>query len=74
MRRIIGHMIFKATDQIPMKFQNVSDGAGGMIPEVAVAGNFPKYILYKEVKRVPEDPEPPKARVLINDGKKEVKV
>jgi len=72
MRRIIGHMIFKAGDELPKRFDNVHICTGEPPRNVHLVGEFPRYVLYSEIitpSLLKKVRAPRKAKVIANDGR-----
>jgi hypothetical protein len=71
MRRIIGHMIFKPGDELPKRFDNVHICTGEPARTVHLVGEYPRYILYREIApglvKTPRTPR--KAKVIVTDGR-----
>ena len=65
MRRIIGHLVYNVGDELPQCFDKVHICDGEPPVDVHFAGEFQRYILYKELP--PEIPVP-RAKVLVRDG------
>jgi hypothetical protein len=68
MRRIIGHMIFRVGDELPKQFQNVFICEGEPGRNVFLVGEYPRYIMYREI---PVDLTPPRkrrAKMVLADG------
>jgi hypothetical protein len=68
MRRIIGHMIFKAGDELPKRFENVYICDGEPKRNVHLVGEFPRYVLYSEIEPKPM-PRKRKAKIVTDDGR-----
>jgi hypothetical protein len=70
MRRIIGHMISKPGDELPKRFDNVHICSREPVRSVHLVGEFPRYVLYREIKpALKKPPTPRKAKVAVTDGR-----
>lgn len=71
MRRIIGHMIFKAGDALPERFDNVHICDGEPPRNVHRIGEYPRYVLYSEIEpKIEKKPRAPrKAKIVTDDGR-----
>jgi hypothetical protein len=71
MRRIIGHMIFKAGDELPKRFDNVYICKGEPARTVHLVGEYPRYVMYREMEPAIKPPRSRKAKIIANDGRPE---
>ena len=53
MRRIIGHMIYKAGETLPAGFHDIHICDGEEPKDVQLVGEYPRYVLYREIGPTP---------------------